>query len=170
MVSNGDALTGTCVVSPATTEPSPSRALSTPLTRPASRSACMSAEAPNASLSTSLATGADALELDFKTEAQAARDVLAGRATFIGNLDPTSVLAMGSTRDVEDKTRELLRIFAGTPGFILNAGCAIPATTPPDNIRTMIRLAREGVKRRLRRGFTWRTADSQSRLVMKPLR
>jgi uroporphyrinogen decarboxylase len=93
-----------------------------------------------------LSTGADALELDFKTDAQTARDVLAGRAAFIGNLDPTGVVAMGSTRNVEDKTRELLRIFAGTPAFILNAGCAIPATAPPENIRAMIRVAREGIQ------------------------
>jgi uroporphyrinogen decarboxylase len=72
---------------------------------------------------------------------------MAGRATFTGNLDPTGVLAMGSSREVEAKTRELLSVFADVPRFILNAGCAIPSSTPPANIRAMIRTAREGCQK-----------------------
>jgi uroporphyrinogen decarboxylase len=89
-----------------------------------------------------LATGADALELDYKTDARAARDALKGRAVFIGNIDPSGVLALGTPALVEARTRELLEVFAGTPGFILNAGCAIPAETPPANLRAMIAAAR----------------------------
>ncbi len=90
-----------------------------------------------------IATGADALELDYKTDARRAHDVLASRATFVGNLDPSGVLALGTPSLVEQKTRELMDIFADTPRFILNAGCAIPATTPPENLRAMIRAARQ---------------------------
>jgi uroporphyrinogen decarboxylase len=89
-----------------------------------------------------LATGADALELDYKTDALAARDALKGRAVFIGNIDPSSVLALGTPALVERRTRELLDVFAATPGFILNAGCAIPAETPPANLRALIAAAR----------------------------
>ncbi|MFN8091755.1 MAG: uroporphyrinogen decarboxylase family protein [Vicinamibacteria bacterium] len=89
-----------------------------------------------------VATGADALELDHKTDARLARDVLKDRATFIGNLDPSGVLALGTPDLVEKKTRELLDVFADSPRFILNAGCAIPPTTPPENLRAMIRAAR----------------------------
>ena len=89
-----------------------------------------------------VATGADALELDYKTDARLARDRMSGRTTFIGNLDPSGVLALGTPELVEAKTRELLEVFADTPRFILNAGCAIPATTPPENLRAMIRAAR----------------------------
>ncbi len=90
-----------------------------------------------------VATGADALELDQKTDARRAHDILAGRAVFVGNLDPSGVLALGTPEQVERKTRELLEIFADTPRFILNAGCAIPAGTPPENLRAMIRAARQ---------------------------
>ncbi|NTV00950.1 MAG: hypothetical protein HGA55_07515, partial [Methanoregulaceae archaeon] len=72
-----------------------------------------------------------------------ARMKLEGRATFIGNLDPNGVLSFGSPQLVEDKTRELLECFSGNPRFILNAGCAIPPTAPPENIRSMIRAARQ---------------------------
>ena len=89
-----------------------------------------------------LATGADALELDYKTDVRAARDAMRGRATFIGNIDPSSVLAWGTPALVEARTRELLQAFAGTPRFILNAGCAIPAETPSANLRAMIAAAR----------------------------
>jgi uroporphyrinogen decarboxylase len=89
-----------------------------------------------------LATGADALELDYKTDVRAARDAMKGRAVFIGNIDPSAVLALGTPALVEAKTRELLEVFAGVPGFILNAGCAIPAETPPANLRAMIAAAR----------------------------
>ncbi len=93
-----------------------------------------------------VSTGADALELDYQTDARRARDILGGRVTFTGNIDPSGVLALGTPREVERKTRELLEVFAGTPRFILNAGCAIPSTTPPDNIRAMIKVARERSK------------------------
>jgi MtaA/CmuA family methyltransferase len=88
-----------------------------------------------------VATGADALELDYKTDARAAREALGGRAVFIGNIDPSGVLALGTPALVEARTRELLQTFGGVPGFILNAGCAIPAETPPANLRAMIAAA-----------------------------
>ena len=51
-------------------------------------------------------------------------------------------MAMGTPALVEAKCRELMAIFADTPRLILNAGCALPATTPPENLRAMIRTAR----------------------------
>jgi len=87
-------------------------------------------------------TGADGLELDYKTDAKLARAVLSGKAVFLGNVDPSGVLALGTPALVERKSRELLEIFAGEPRFILNAGCAIPGETPPENLRAMIRAAR----------------------------
>jgi uroporphyrinogen decarboxylase len=88
-----------------------------------------------------LDTGADALELDYKTDARRAHDLMKDRAVFIGNVDPSGVLALGDPALVATKTRELLAIFADTPRFILNAGCAIPAGTPPANLHAMIRTA-----------------------------
>jgi MtaA/CmuA family methyltransferase len=89
-----------------------------------------------------LATGADGLELDSKTDVRAAREVLRDRAVFIGNIDPSAVLALGTPELVEAKTRELLEVFAGNPRFILNAGCAIPAETPPANLQAMLDASR----------------------------
>jgi uroporphyrinogen-III decarboxylase len=87
-------------------------------------------------------TGAEGLELDYKTDARLARNTLAGRACFIGNIDPSGVLALGAPEKAEAAARDLITLFAGNPRFILNAGCAIPAETPPANLRAMIRAAR----------------------------
>jgi uroporphyrinogen decarboxylase len=90
-----------------------------------------------------VSTGADALEIDYKTDARMARETIRGRATFVGNIDPSGVLALGRSQEVEAKTRELIEVFAGTPRLIVNAGCAIPPNTPPCNLRALISAARE---------------------------
>ncbi len=89
-----------------------------------------------------IATGADGLELDQKTDIPFAHILMRHRTTFVGNLDPSGVLAWGTKALVRTKTRELLEAFSDTPRFILNAGCAIPAETPAENLRAMIDTAR----------------------------
>jgi MtaA/CmuA family methyltransferase len=91
-----------------------------------------------------VSTSADGLDLDYKTDVRLGRQLMAGKSAFIGNLDPSAVLACGSPDLVEAKTEELLAVFRGNPRFILNAGCAIPAATPGANIRAMIRASRRG--------------------------
>lgn len=88
-------------------------------------------------------TGAELIELDYKTDAARACEVFRGRAVFIGNIDPSGVLALGTVEAVRAKTRELCALFAGNPRFIVNAGCAIPADTPAENIRALVEAARE---------------------------
>ena len=80
--------------------------------------------------------------LPWETDVVLARDVFNDRMTYIGNIDPVGVLAQGTPELVEEKTRELLKIFAGVPRFVLNAGCPIPAATPSENITAMMRVAR----------------------------
>jgi len=87
-------------------------------------------------------SGSDAFELDYKTDAQKALELFGNKACFIGNIDPSGVLALGSPELVERKTNELLGIFANNSRFILNAGCALPSMTPEINLRRMINTAR----------------------------
>lgn len=88
-------------------------------------------------------TGSDGLEIDYKTDVGRVREVVATTTVVIGNIDPSGVLALGTPDLVRDSTLELLRVFRDTPRFVLNAGCAIPAGTPPENLRTLIRTARD---------------------------
>jgi uroporphyrinogen decarboxylase len=90
-----------------------------------------------------LQTDADAFELDYKTDVQKAFDILHDKVCFIGNIDPSGVLAMGSPELVEKKTIELLKIFSKTNRFILNAGCAIPSNTTEENLQKMINTSRD---------------------------
>ena len=88
-------------------------------------------------------SGADAFELDYKTDIYRAFDVLHDKVTFIGNIDPSGVIALGTPDLVRQKTTELLDVFCKTNRFILNAGCAIPAITPEANIFALVETAKK---------------------------
>ena len=106
------------------------------------RSRCMSAAIPRRSSPTFARTEADALELDYKTDVRLAHDLMKDSTVFIGNLDPSSVVALGTPALVEARSRELIALFGDTCRFILNGGCAIPATAPDANIRAIVHAAR----------------------------
>jgi uroporphyrinogen decarboxylase len=90
-----------------------------------------------------LLTGADSFELDYKTDIQNAFNILHDKATFIGNIDPSGVLALGTPELVKKKTLELLNVFSKTNRFILNSGCALPSSTPEINLITFVKTARD---------------------------
>jgi uroporphyrinogen decarboxylase len=69
---------------------------------------------------------------------------LKAAACVIGNIDPSGALALGAVDDVKRQTRKVLDVYVDCPRFILNAGCAIPAETPPENLRAMIATAQAG--------------------------
>jgi uroporphyrinogen decarboxylase len=145
MLSNGDSAAGPSVVSPRIYRrfalPYEQRiaALSHSLGFPYALHVCGNTKAILADLVT---TSADALELDYKTDVRLAHDCMKDSTVFIGNLDPSSVVALGTPALVEAKSRELIALFGDTGRFILNAGCAIPATAPEANIRAMVHAAR----------------------------
>jgi uroporphyrinogen decarboxylase len=89
-----------------------------------------------------LTTGADAIDLDYKTDIRKIYDAFHETTTLIGTIDPSGVLALGTPDDVREKALELLNLYRNSNRFILNAGCAIPPTTPSVNIKTMIETAR----------------------------
>jgi uroporphyrinogen decarboxylase len=89
-----------------------------------------------------IATGADALELDYKTDIRRIAEVFRDKVTLIGNIDPSGVIAMGSAEEVRRKTKDLIKIMGGSNRFILNAGCAIPPGTPSENIWALIEESR----------------------------
>jgi uroporphyrinogen decarboxylase len=88
------------------------------------------------------ATGASLLELDYKCDKSAAKKATAGMNTIIGPIDPSGVLHQGSVADVEKACREAIDILAPGGGFILGAGCALPGTTPPENVDKLVECAK----------------------------
>ncbi|HSB69521.1 MAG TPA: MtaA/CmuA family methyltransferase [Candidatus Methylomirabilis sp.] len=78
------------------------------------------------------------VSFDAKTDIQAARTHLKGKAALIGYV-PTSLLRDGSPEEVRTAARQCL-----TEGVdALNAGCAVAPDTPLENIRAMIEAAQE---------------------------
>jgi len=76
------------------------------------------------------------VSFDAKTDVQAARTHLKGKAALIGYV-PTSLLRDGSPAEVGAAARQCL-----TEGVdALNAGCAVAPDTPLDNIRALIAVA-----------------------------
>lgn len=88
-------------------------------------------------------TGADGLELDYKTDVKKAFELMHDKITLFGNVDPSGILALGTPEIVRQKTIELLDIFSRTNRFVLNSGCALPSSTPSENIEMFIRTVRE---------------------------
>jgi uroporphyrinogen-III decarboxylase len=82
-------------------------------------------------------------ELDYKTDALKAKQTAGQRHVLFGNIDPSGVLANGTVGEVQAATRELVTSWKRNGQFILNSGCAIPSTTPPENIFAMIETAKE---------------------------
>ncbi|MFC2117023.1 uroporphyrinogen decarboxylase family protein [Bacteroidota bacterium] len=88
-------------------------------------------------------TGTNSIELDYKTNIQLVHDSCKkSKIVFSGNIDPTGVIAFGTPKIIEEKVVEILKIFKDNPMFIMNAGCAIPAKTPTENIKELIAVAR----------------------------
>jgi len=90
-----------------------------------------------------LLTGADAFELDYKTDITKIYNTIRNKTTLIGNIDPSGVLALGTMDSVRNKTLKLLTTYQHSNRFILNSGCALPSTTPSENLKMMIDTARE---------------------------
>lgn len=82
-------------------------------------------------------------ELDDKTDSITAKATAGVRHVLFGNINPSGVIARGSVQEVREKTHQLVSLWKPGGKFVLNAGCAIPPTTPPENIRAMIQTARE---------------------------
>ena len=145
MVSNGDSPAGPSMISPAMYEE-----FALPYERRVVQAAhdCGRLYAlhicgnTNAILTRMAQTGADAVELDYKSDAAKAHEVFGQTMTFIGNIDPSGVVARGTAADVKREVDKLLTVFADTPRIILNAGCAIPPTAPRENIRALVQAVR----------------------------
>jgi uroporphyrinogen decarboxylase len=84
------------------------------------------------------ATGASILELDYKCDLPKIKDATRGKTTILGVIDPSGVLAFGTSNRVAEKTREELAILAPDGGLILGPGCALAPETPPENIHALV--------------------------------
>jgi uroporphyrinogen decarboxylase len=87
-------------------------------------------------------TGASMLEIDHKVNGAECRRVTRERSVLVGNVDPSSVMALGSPEEVMEASRVAIRDMGCHGWFILSPGCTLPATTPAANIEAMMEAAR----------------------------
>ncbi len=89
-----------------------------------------------------IATGAQVLEIDHKTDMRRAKDAGRGKTCFLGPID-TGIITNGTPAQVDDACREAIAIMAPGSGFILGPGCALGPETPADNIHALVESARK---------------------------
>jgi uroporphyrinogen decarboxylase len=89
-----------------------------------------------------VATGAQILEIDHKTDMRKAKAAARGKACLLGPLS-TSLMVDGTPQEVEDACREAIEIMAPDSGFILGPGCALSPETPAENIHALIEAGRK---------------------------
>jgi MtaA/CmuA family methyltransferase len=82
-------------------------------------------------------------ELDYKTDAAKAKQTAGRDHVLIGNIDPSGVLARGTVEQVREATRNIISAWKPGGRFMLNAGCAIPSTTPVENLHALVDTAKE---------------------------
>ena len=87
-----------------------------------------------------VSSGAQILELDYKTDMHTAKNMLRGKCTFLGPVNPELVWA-GPIREIEETAQEAIHILAPGGEFILGAGCALGYNTPYDHIHTLVETA-----------------------------
>lgn len=76
--------------------------------------------------------GVDVLDLDHPVDLAVARAAVGDQVVLTGNLDPVSVVRFGTPEGIRAALIEAYAR-AGDP-FMVNAGCEIPAGTPPENL------------------------------------
>ena len=83
-------------------------------------------------------TGADLLDIDYKTDLGEIRRICSGKVAIRGTIDPSEVMCFSSPEIVKVKCREAIEILAHGRGFILSSGCDIMKETSPENMQAMV--------------------------------
>jgi len=83
-----------------------------------------------------IASGADAIGLDWTSDPRHARRLAAGRVALQGNLDPAALF--GPPQHVREAARRVIDAFGRVPGHIFNLGHGILLSTPIDSVAALV--------------------------------
>ena len=86
-------------------------------------------------------TGVDILDIDWQVKMEDAINITG--ISCRGNLDPASVLAMGSKEKVLEESKKIIMSAGYTKGLILGAGCDMSYYTPKENYSAMVQSVKE---------------------------
>ena len=96
----------------------------------------------NRILQTMSECGFAGVEIDYKTDITEVQKTMNKKATVFGILDPSGTFCFGNEQTIKEKTIQVLETFQGQ-GLVIGAGCALPAETPTENIKTFVRTVRD---------------------------
>jgi len=81
--------------------------------------------------------------LDFeKTDMKKAKEILGDRVCLFGNI-PAALLCYGSTAEVEEYCKKLIKDCAEGGGFIMSTECETPWNAKPENVKTILETAKK---------------------------
>ena len=86
----------------------------------------------------------DIVDLDSLAPLREARAAMAPGQVLLGNIDPVRVLRNGTVGEVQAEIAECHR--EAGDAYMVGAGCEVPRDTPVENLRAMLRYAREGAR------------------------
>jgi len=89
-----------------------------------------------------VSSGAAILEIDQKADMRTCKSAAQGKTALLGPVDPSGIMARATPQEVTEACRQAIEVLAPGGGFILGPGCALPATTPDENIDAMIEAAK----------------------------
>ncbi len=83
-----------------------------------------------------MASGYDAIGLDWQTDPRRARELAGKRVALQGNLDPAALFC--DPRSVRRAAREVLDAFGAQPGHVFNLGHGIAPGTPIESVSALV--------------------------------
>ena len=86
-------------------------------------------------------TGAQILEIDWKTDMGLARRSVPENVVLMGNIDPSDPMCMGTSEKVKSQIQEMIAKTKGK-NIIISSGCALGANTKPENMEAMVESAK----------------------------
>jgi uroporphyrinogen decarboxylase len=87
-------------------------------------------------LASMIASGSDAVGLDWTSDPRTARKMAAGRVALQGNLDPVALFSPPAR--VREAARSILDAFGVAPGHIFNLGHGILPHTPVESVAALV--------------------------------
>jgi uroporphyrinogen decarboxylase len=87
-------------------------------------------------------TGADLIEIDAKVDLGFVVETIGNQTAIAGNIDTVDILLKGNPASVRSAAKDCIQKTKGSR-FILGSGCLVPRKTPLENLKMLVKAARE---------------------------
>ena len=90
-------------------------------------------------------TGVDAISIDQCMDLLLVEDQVPEDLFIMGNIDPSETMEQSDVETVEGEVRDQANVMGAVPNYVMSTGCALPPSTPLENVQAFIRTAREAL-------------------------